>query len=182
MRASSFSRQVSAYAALPGPKEAFAVCIFSYRARFRPPPGWARFFPAFERSRPPLVARQAIKAVAHFLEGEINTRLDAIEIELNCVSAWERRVYSAAREIRVGTTMTYGTLAERLGDSGLARAVGQALGRNPWPIIIPCHRITASAGAIGGFSAPGGRDTKMKLLELEGALAATSLPLFAGPG
>ncbi len=66
--------------------------------------------------------------------------------------------------------------------AGLARAVGQALGRNPWPIVIPCHRVTAADGRTGGFSAPGGRATKLKLLEIEGALAPESLPLFGAAG
>ena len=61
----------------------------------------------------------------------------------------------------------------------LSRAVGQALGRNPWPIVIPCHRVTAADGRTGGFSAPGGAATKLKLLEIEGALAPEALPLFA---
>jgi methylated-DNA-[protein]-cysteine S-methyltransferase len=140
-----------------------------------------RRFPDLEQARPLPFAETAIIAVTNFLEGEIETNLAGIELDLDRVSDWERRVYVAAREIPVGTTVTYGILAKRLGDLGLARAVGQALGRNPWPIIIPCHRITASAGAMGGFSAPGGRATKMKLLEMEGALAPETLPLFAKP-
>ena len=77
---------------------------------------------------------------------------------------------------------TYGAIAAGLGDPALARAVGQALGRNPWPIVVPCHRVTGADGRMGGFSAPGGRATKLRLLEIEGALAAESLPLFAPPG
>ncbi len=75
---------------------------------------------------------------------------------------------------------TYGAIAAGLGDPGQARAVGQALGRNPWPIVIPCHRVTAADGRTGGFSAPGGRATKLRLLEIEGALRAETLPLFGG--
>jgi methylated-DNA-[protein]-cysteine S-methyltransferase len=96
------------------------------------------------------------------------------------VSAFDRAVYREAQAIPSGETITYGMLASRLGDPCRAQAVGQALGRNPWPIVVPCHRITAADGKMGGFSAPGGRATKLKLLEIEGALAAERLPLF-GP-
>jgi methylated-DNA-[protein]-cysteine S-methyltransferase len=75
--------------------------------------------------------------------------------------------------------LTYGELAERLGDRRLARDVGQALGRNPWPIVVPCHRVTAAGGKLGGFSAPGGAATKLKLLAIEGAAAAAQADLFA---
>jgi methylated-DNA-[protein]-cysteine S-methyltransferase len=88
------------------------------------------------------------------------------------------RVYAIAREIPPGETLTYGEVAERLGDRRLAREVGQALGRNPWPIVIPCHRVTAAGGKLGGFSAPGGAATKLKLLAIEGAAAAAQADLF----
>ena len=103
-------------------------------------------------------------------------------LDLGATGDFERAVYAAARAIPAGTTITYGTLAARVGDPGQARAVGQALGRNPWPIVVPCHRITAADGRMGGFSAPGGTRTKLKLLEIEGALAAETLPLFGGAG
>ena len=101
------------------------------------------------------------------------------------VGAFDRAVYRETRAIPAGETSTYGAIAARLGaaaaetyDAALPRAVGQALGRNPWPIVIPCHRVTAADGRMGGFSAPGGRKTKLKLLELEGALGVEALPLF----
>ena len=97
------------------------------------------------------------------------------------VGAFEASVYRAALAIPWGETRTYGALAAALGDPGAAQAVGQALGRNPWPIVVPCHRITAADGRAGGFSAPGGAATKLRLLEIEGALAPESLPLFAVP-
>jgi methylated-DNA-[protein]-cysteine S-methyltransferase len=65
--------------------------------------------------------------------------------------------------------MTYGEIAERLGDKTLARAVGQAMGENPTPIVMPCHRVLAAGGKTGGFSAPGGVVTKLQLLTIEGA-------------
>jgi len=89
------------------------------------------------------------------------------------------RVYARTSAIPPGGTATYGEVAAALGDPGLSRAVGQALGRNPWPIVVPCHRVTAADGRMGGFSAPGGGATKLRLLEIEGALVPESLPLFA---
>jgi len=102
-----------------------------------------------------------------------------LALDWRTVSAFDRAVYQEARAIPAGQTSTYGAIATALGDVRDSRRVGQALGRNPWPIIVPCHRVTGAGGWMGGFSAPGGRDTKLKLLELEGALAAESLPLFA---
>ncbi len=102
--------------------------------------------------------------------------LDRAQIE-----PFAARVYAALDTVGFGETTTYGAVAERLGDRSLSRAVGAALGANPFPIIIPCHRVTAANGAMGGFSAPGGAATKRKLLDIEGALAAERLPLFRGP-
>jgi methylated-DNA-[protein]-cysteine S-methyltransferase len=79
------------------------------------------------------------------------------------------RVYAIARTIPPGKTLTYGEIAERLGEKLLAREVGQALGQNPCPIIMPCHRVLAAGGKTGGFSASGGVVTKLRLLTLEGA-------------
>jgi methylated-DNA-[protein]-cysteine S-methyltransferase len=146
---------------------------------------WARLrqrFPDLEPGEPPAWVREAIGSVQAFLSGGLDTDLAEIPLALDGVGEWERQVYEAARTIPTGRTLTYGELALQLGDPGKARAVGQALGRNPWPIVIPCHRITAAGGATGGFSAPGGATTKLKLLEIEGALAPNSLPLFAAAG
>ncbi|WP_374684800.1 methylated-DNA--[protein]-cysteine S-methyltransferase [Mesorhizobium sp. J428] len=75
------------------------------------------------------------------------------------------------RKLRHGETLTYGELAERAGFPGQAQAVGQAMGKNPVPLVVPCHRVLAAGGKIGGFSAPGGAATKEKMLRLEGAIA-----------
>ena len=85
------------------------------------------------------------------------------------VPDFHRRVYEAARRIGPGHTRTYGELAAELGEPGAARAVGQALGANPFAVIVPCHRVLAAGGRGGGFSAPGGVDTKLRLLEIERA-------------
>lgn len=127
------------------------------------PPGW--------------VKRAMAEVTAHLAGGRIV--LTHIPLDFSLVGSFEASVYREAQLIPPGETITYGDLALKLGDAGLARAVGQALGRNPWPIVVPCHRITAAAGRTGGFSAPGGTDTKLRLLEIEGALTAETLPLFA---
>ncbi|MGE0339875.1 MAG: methylated-DNA--[protein]-cysteine S-methyltransferase, partial [Xanthobacteraceae bacterium] len=80
---------------------------------------------------------------------------------------FSKRVYEIVRAIPIGHTLTYGDIAKMLGDVGLSREVGQAMGRNPTPIIMPCHRVVAASGKTGGFSAPGGVGTKMKLLSIE---------------
>lgn len=139
-----------------------------------------RRFPALEAAAPPPEAGRAIARITFFLAGAADDFAD-LPLDLASVGEWDRAVYAAARAIPAGTTTTYGALAGSLGDPGQARAVGQALGRNPWPIVVPCHRITAADGRVGGFSAPGGTATKLKLLEIEGALAAESLPLFGAP-
>jgi methylated-DNA-[protein]-cysteine S-methyltransferase len=101
---------------------------------------------------------------------------------MDAVPEFPRRVYEVARTIPPGGTLTYGEVAARLGDARLAREVGQALGRNPFAIIVPCHRVLAAGGMPGGFSASGGVATKMRLLSIEGARAASQLGLFDGDG
>lgn len=91
-----------------------------------------------------------------------------VELDLNGVAGFPRRVYAAARKIEAGRTATYGEIAELAGSPGQARAVGRALGANPIPLVVPCHRVVASGGRMGGFSAPGGVVTKAKLLAIEG--------------
>lgn len=80
---------------------------------------------------------------------------------------FSKRVYEIVRTIPIGHTLTYGDIARKLGDVSLSREVGQAMGKNPTPIIMPCHRVVAANGKTGGFSAPGGVSTKMKLLSIE---------------
>lgn len=143
-----------------------------------------RRFPGASRESPLPAIAAATRRIAAFLAGA-GDGFDDLPLDLAGVGEFERAVYRETRAIPAGTTATYGEIATRIGeaakgyDAALPRAVGQALGRNPWPIIIPCHRITGADGRMGGFSAPGGRATKLKLLELEGALAPEGLPLFA---
>jgi methylated-DNA-[protein]-cysteine S-methyltransferase len=91
-----------------------------------------------------------------------------VPLDLRGVSDFEVQVYRHILELAPGRTTTYGAIARALGDPGAARAVGRALGRNPVPVVVPCHRVLAAGAGLGGFSAPGGRDTKLKLLALEG--------------
>ena len=94
------------------------------------------------------------------------------------VPEFHRRVYAIAQAILPGATMTYGEVATKLGDRALAQQVGQALGKNPFPIIVPCHRVLAASGATGGFSAPGGITTKLRMLSIEGARTSDQPMLF----
>ena len=96
--------------------------------------------------------------------------LSYAKLDLENIPAFERKVYALSIDIKPGDVKTYGDLAKALGDVGQSRRVGQALGRNPFPIVVPCHRIVGASGAMTGFSAPGGADLKRRLLKIEGAL------------
>ena len=123
---------------------------------------------------PPPAVRAAIEAIAALLAGA-KRDLEDVVLDESGVPDFHRRVYAAARRIPPGRTATYGELEPQLGLPGAARAVGQALGRNPFTLIVPCHRVLAAGGRSGGFSAHGGVTTKLRLLEIEGALGRESL-------
>jgi methylated-DNA-[protein]-cysteine S-methyltransferase len=127
----------------------------------------ARFTDAVETLPPPQISR-VTDAVTALLNGE-RTDLAFVPVDMSGLPEFHQRVYEVARTIRPGATLTYGEIATRLGDPGSARAVGQALGHNPIPVIVPCHRVLAAGGRRGGFSAPGGTATKLNLLAIEGA-------------
>src|ERR1700733_1018582 len=127
-----------------------------------------RRFPAAQEAVPPPEVQHAIDGIVALLCGEPRDLTD-IAIDSTDTPEFDARVYAVARTIPPGQTMTYGEIAERLGDKLLAREVGQALGQNRCPIIMPCHRVLAASGKTGGFSAPGGVVTKMRLLSIEGA-------------
>jgi len=126
-----------------------------------------RRFPEATEMQPPATIQAAIDGIAALLAGEPGVELHEVDLDLHAVSEFDRAVYRVARTIPPGETLTYGEIAERLDDPGAARAVGQALGANPIPIIIPCHRVLAAGSRAGGFSAPGGVRTKLELLEIE---------------
>jgi methylated-DNA-[protein]-cysteine S-methyltransferase len=104
--------------------------------------------------------------------------LSAIAVDLGEASDFERQVYAAASAIPPGETRTYGELAAAIGAPEAAQAVGRALGRNPCPIIVPCHRIVGADGRSGGFSAPGGASTKLRMLDIERARRGSDASLF----
>ena len=135
----------------------------------------ARRFATARESEPPPDIRRAIDDIAALLRGEARDLLD-VRLDLTRVPEFHRRVYEVARRIPPGQTLTYGEIAQRLGDPGSARAVGQALGRNPFPIVVPCHRVLAAGGQLGGFSARGGIVSKLRLLAIEGARISEAAP------
>jgi methylated-DNA-[protein]-cysteine S-methyltransferase len=136
-----------------------------------------RFPDAAAASPPDWVARAIADIQALLTGGAID--LSAVPLDLSAVPALHRRIYAIARAIPPGRTMTYGEIAAALGQPDAARAVGQAMGSNPFPILMPCHRVLAAGDLTGGFSAPGGTATKLKLLEIEAAPAARS-PFILG--
>lgn len=115
---------------------------------------------------PPVVA--AIAGICALMAGERRDLAD-IALDMGGVGDFERAVYAATRAVPPGATASYGEIAARIGAPGAAQAVGRALGANPWPIVVPCHRVTAADGSLHGFSAPGGLETKRRLLVIEGA-------------
>ena len=124
--------------------------------------------PGAEPGVPTPVVGEAIAAVNRYFEGN-ETDVAQFELDLDGQDEFFKRVYAAARGIKWGQTTTYGTLAGELGGGPeTARDVGQAMARNPIPLIIPCHRVLAAGGKIGGFSAPGGAAAKIRMLGLEG--------------
>lgn len=124
---------------------------------------------------PPRPVQRAIKAMQRLLQGR-GDALANIPLDLSQCGDFCRRVYEIARTIPAGETLSYGELAARAGEPRAARAVGQAMARNPFPLIVPCHRVLAAHGGAGGFSARGGVDTKFQLLRIEGAVRQGALP------
>jgi methylated-DNA-[protein]-cysteine S-methyltransferase len=141
------------------------------RARLR-----RRWAGAVESEPPPGVQR-AIDRVLALLAGQ-PVDLGDIPLDLEAAPDFHRKVYAVARTIPPGQTMTYGEIAKKLGVPHESREVGQALGRNPVAIIVPCHRVLGADGKMGGFSANGGVATKRRILEIEGASALGAGPLF----
>jgi methylated-DNA-[protein]-cysteine S-methyltransferase len=143
--------------------------------------------PSAQNSEPVPFVAEAIAAIQRLLKGE-RSDLTHIPLDMEGIPAFHRRVYAFVRGIPPGSIMTYGDVAKRIGDPGAARAVGQAMAANCFPIIVPCHRVLAAGARPGGFSAGGGVDTKFKMLEMEGALRRegvlpfNDLPLILRPG
>jgi len=129
-------------------------------------------------NRPPPAVQAAIDAMVALLAGR-PVDLGFVALDETRIPESHRRVYAVTRAIAPGTTLTYGEVAARVGDPSAARAVGQALGANPFAIIVPCHRVLAAGGAMGGFSAGGGARTKRRMLEIERARLGEAPDLFA---
>jgi methylated-DNA-[protein]-cysteine S-methyltransferase len=129
-------------------------------------------FPGAAEAQPDDAVQAAIAHISAMLRGEPN-QVDSVALDMRGVPAFHQRVYAVARAIPPGQTLTYGELAARLGEPGAARAVGQALGRNPFAPVVPCHRVLAAGDKPGGFSASGGIRTKLRLLIIEGAMRGT---------
>ena len=141
------------------------------RARLR------RRFAEAREAPPPAPVQRAIDGVIALLRGE-PSELDSVTLDMEGVPPFHRRVYEVARTIPPGATLSYGEVAARMGEPGAARDVGQALGQNPFAIIVPCHRVLAANGKVGGFSARGGVRTKLRLISSERAGGHGALPLF----
>lgn len=124
-------------------------------------------FPGLDQSAPRGAAKRARDAVMALLDGRARD-LRNIALDTRGITPFRQRVYAVARAIAPGETLSYGELAKRLDKPGASRAVGQALGANPFPIIVPCHRVLTAGDKAGGFSAAGGVTTKGYLLRIEG--------------
>ena len=146
-----------------------------------PGAAWARLrrrYPdAVEASPPPPAVQRTIERINDLLAGGRDDLAD-VALDFSIVVPFNRRVYEIARAIPPGETSTYGQIAKAMGEPGAARAIGKALGDNPWPIVVPCHRVLGADGKPGGFSAPGGVETKSKLLTIERARTSAAPTLF----
>jgi methylated-DNA-[protein]-cysteine S-methyltransferase len=144
-----------------------------------------RRYPDAREASPSGKVQETIDDIVGLLDGNARD-LSAVVLDMQGVPQFNQRVYAVARTISFGATLSYGEIAAQLGDRGAAREVGEALGQNPFPIIIPCHRVMAAGGKLGGFSAAGGVTTKLRLLNIESAQGEPptlfeSLPLAARP-
>jgi methylated-DNA-[protein]-cysteine S-methyltransferase len=139
----------------------------------------ARRCPSGEECAPPPSVQRVIDRVVALLRGEADNLAD-IPLDMDGIPDFNARIYAIIRTVPPGETITYGEIAKRLGGVD-ARDVGQAMGQNPFPPIVPCHRVVAAGQKRGGFSAPGGVATKLRMLAIEGAQVDGTLPLFEGP-
>jgi methylated-DNA-[protein]-cysteine S-methyltransferase len=136
-----------------------------------------RRFSGARETAPPARIQHAIDRIVALLSGAKADLTDVV-LDMQGIAPFRQQVYAITRTIRPGETLTYGEIAEKLGDKRLARDVGEAMGKNPFPIVVPCHRVVASNGKLGGFSARGGVDTKLRILAIEGAAVGGQPTLF----
>jgi methylated-DNA-[protein]-cysteine S-methyltransferase len=130
------------------------------------------------RTDVPAPVREAVRAIVALLDGK-RPDLRDIVLDERPVDDFRRRVHAATRAVGPGQITTYGEIARAIGVPGAGRAVGAALGQNPFAIVVPCHRVLAADSSLHGFSAPGGIRTKRRMLEIEGAPGFTQEALFA---
>jgi methylated-DNA-[protein]-cysteine S-methyltransferase len=136
-----------------------------------------RRFPDVEAAPPPPWVESVMQRIRALLEGQHDDLAD-VPLDLQGEAEFNRRVYAVTRAIPPGRTLTYGEVAQRIGEPHAARAVGQALGHNPFAPVVPCHRVLAAHNAGGGFSAEGGVTTKLRMLEIERAQLGPEPGLF----
>jgi methylated-DNA-[protein]-cysteine S-methyltransferase len=136
-----------------------------------------RRFPDARETKPSLDIEPAIEAITTLLRGQAGEPCD-IELDMQGVPAFNRRVYDILRGVPRGETISYGEIGARLGASGATHSVSQAVGRNPFPVLVPCHRAVETRGDTGGAPGFGGAITRYRLLSLEGALAVRGPSLF----
>jgi methylated-DNA-[protein]-cysteine S-methyltransferase len=127
----------------------------------------------------PALATDAAERLSDYASGR-PVDFSGIALDFAGIAAFEATVYHALRKVERGETVTYGELAQRAGSPGAAQAVGTAMARNPWPVVVPCHRVLAAGNKPGGFSAPGGLLTKAKLLAMEGVYLDGGAPMLPG--
>ncbi|MCW5734144.1 MAG: methylated-DNA--[protein]-cysteine S-methyltransferase [Enhydrobacter sp.] len=137
-----------------------------------------RWPPAKEQAPPPGMQKVIDRVLALLAGNQVD--LSDVPLDFGAAPEFHKRAYEIARKIPPGQTMTYGDIAKRLGVPRESREVGQAMGKNPIAIIMPCHRVLGADGKMGGFSANGGIATKRRILQIEGAAAVSAGPLFAG--
>jgi methylated-DNA-[protein]-cysteine S-methyltransferase len=132
-------------------------------------------------TEPPVWVAALVADIRRYLAGE-RVDFSAVAVDLSVLEPFRRRLYETMRALAWGSTTTYGALAREIGlaEPEAARDVGEAMGKNPVPIVIPCHRVLAAGGKLGGFSAHGGAATKAKLLALEGVHLDGGAPRLPG--
>jgi methylated-DNA-[protein]-cysteine S-methyltransferase len=137
----------------------------------------ASLFRQSEEALPPAHVHEAIERITAMLSGHYDDLHD-IALDMSRLPAFDQAIYRITCVVPYGQTRTYGQIASQFGEHGAARAVGQALGRNPFAPVVPCHRVLAAGKHLGGFSASGGLGSKLRLLQIEGALAVAQINLF----
>jgi len=136
-----------------------------------------RRYPNVPEASPPRAVQEAIDDIIALLRGE-SREFSNVVLDMGGIPVFRQRLYVAMRDIPPGSTISYGDLAVRIGDGCTARDIGEAMGKNPFPIIVPCHRVLAANGKIGGFSASGGVATKLRMLNIERARTSNTPTLF----